>query len=300
MKKVTSLVILLAMILLARDGSAQQPAHSKVIITGTRFTYPVVEKWVTEFKKTHPDVAIALAPLGTPAADSANLRIVSHDIAPADLKAGDTYVAVAKYGLLTIANAKSPLVPYYQNKGLQEADVDKLFFTTTPGTFKNYVVYTRQQESCAPTTFASQHGHTFADLSGTKIPGDDKALFNAMKKDSLGISYNNLGYVYDIQTRKLNAGITILPVDLNRNGKIDADEQFYTTLDEVIRKFETTSNPLLSVEDVNMLYAKNTTNPDIAVFLNWVLTEGQKYNHETGFLNFNPDELNKQKLALKK
>jgi phosphate transport system substrate-binding protein len=300
MKKLTTFIILLAMLFSARHGSAQQPIHNKVIITGTRFTYPVVEKWVTEFKKTHPNVAIALAPLGTPAADSANVKIVSHDIAPSDLKAGDTYVALAKYGLLTIANAKSPLVPYYQNKGLQEADVDKLFFTTTPGTFKNYVVYTRQQESCAPTTFASQHGHTFADLSGTKISGDDKALFNAMKKDSLGISYNNLGYVYDIQTRKLNAGIAILPVDLNRNGKIDADEQFYNTLDDVIRKFETTSNPLLSVEDVNFVYAKNTSNPDITVFLNWVLTEGQKYNHEIGFLNFNSEELNKQKLALVK
>jgi len=299
MKRIILPILLAMAVLSTTHVSAQQGKHSKVVITGTRFTYPLIEQWVKEFKKTHPDVVISLAPLGTPAADSANLKIVSHDIAASDLKAGETYVSVAKYGLLTIANAKSPLVPYYQNKGLQESDVDKLFFTNTPGTFKNYVVYTRQQESCAPTTFASKYGHSFADLSVTKIPGDDKALFNAMKQDSLGISYNNLGYVYDIHTRKLNAGIAILPVDLNRNGKIDADEQFYSTLDDVIKKFETTTNTLLSAEEVNLIYSKTSLNGDIQVFLNWVLTEGQQYSHATGFLHFNADELNKQKLALK-
>jgi phosphate transport system substrate-binding protein len=294
------MLILLVLVLSVKNTYSQQPQTNKVIITGTRFTYPIIEKWIAEFKKTHPDVNIALAPLGTSGADSANLKIVSHDLVTTDLKEGDAYIAVAKYGLLSIANSKSPLVGYYKNRGLQEADINKLFFTDNTGTIKNYVVYTRQQKSCAPISFANNYGHSFDDLSGTKIQGDDKALLYALKKDSLGISYNNLGYVYDVNTRKIVDNIAVLPVDLNHNGKIDSDEQFYNSLDEVIAKYETIQNKLLATEDVNVIYSQKSANPNIQLFLNWVLTDGQKYNHAVGFLNFNSIELNKQKIALQK
>ena len=276
-----------------------QNSNDKVIITGTRFTYPIIEKWIYEFKKSYPDVPVSLAPLGSPAADSANLKISSHDIEKSDLKEGDNYVAVAKYGLMPIANAKSPLVPYYKNKGLQEKDINELFFTDNSTKDKNYVVYTREKKSCAPISFAAYYGHSFLELSGVKVPGDDKDLLKALKKDSLGVSYNNLGYVYNVRTRKLEEGIAVLPLDLNHNGKIDSDENYYATLDEVIKKYENTQSKLLATEDVNIIYSKTSPTPNITVFLNWVLNEGQKYNHEVGFLNFNASELNKQKIALK-
>lgn len=299
MKK--QLFTLLTIALLTANFTAvKTDADTKIIITGTRFTYPIIEKWIVEFKKTHPTINIRLAPLGSSGADSANLKITSHDILQGDLKEEQTYVAVAKYGLLPIANSKSPLVAYYKDKGLQEADIKELFFTDNTGKSKNYVTYTRESKSCAPISFASYYGYSFSDLSGTKIPGDDKALLQALKKDSLGISYNNLGYVYDIRSRKLAEGIALLPLDLNNNGKVDKDEQFYNTLDEVITKFETTPNKLLVTEDVNIIYQKNSSNPNLQLFLKWVLNEGQKFNHEIGFLNFNSTELSKQKLALQK
>jgi phosphate transport system substrate-binding protein len=282
----------------ASKFSSLKTSNEKVIVTGTRFTYPVIAKWISEFKKTHPNVSIQLAPLGSPAADSANLKIVSHDIAKADLKEGEHYIALAKYGLLPIANTKSPLVTQYKDKGLQEKDIEELFFTEHIGQKNNYVVYTREQKSCAPISFASNFGHAFTDLYGIKVRGDDKALLTALQKDSLGISYNNLGYVYDVNTRKLVDRIAVLPVDLNHNGRIDADESFYTSLDEVIAKYECTYTTLLATEDVNVVYAK-TPSPDRDLFLHWVLNEGQQYNHVVGFLNFTGTELYKQKLALK-
>lgn len=292
------LISALSAFILSAADFAFKASNRKVIVTGTRFTYPIIEKWILEFKKEHPEVPVQLAPLGTPAADSANLKIVSHDLSAKDLKEGETYLALAKYGLLPIANAKSPLVSYYKSKGLQEKDIENLFFTEHIGEKINYKVYTREQKSCAPISFAGNFGHDFSELSGTKIPGDDKALLNALRLDSLGISYNNLGYVYDIRTRKLAEGIQVLPVDLNHNGKIDADESF-STLDEVIKHYESTNSKLLATEDVNVIYSKKAENPSLVLFLNWILNEGQQYNHAVGFLNFNASELDKQKLALK-
>ncbi|MDB5258001.1 MAG: hypothetical protein JWM14_2696 [Chitinophagaceae bacterium] len=300
MKKLT-IILFIASVLLGKILQAQSISEQKVILTGTRFTYPIIEKWIAEFKKTHPSVSIKLAPLGSPAADSANIRISGQDVIEKNLNPGETHVALAKYGLLAIANAKSPLVNSYKNKGLQESDINKLFFMDHISTTKEkeYVVYTREQKSCAPVSFASSYGHTFEELAGTKVKGDDKALLNALRADSLGISYNNLGYVYDVKTRKLVEGVSVLPFDLNHNGRIDADEKFYNTLDEVIAKYETTANKLLATEEVSVIYSTTKSNAAIDLFLNWVLTDGQKFNHELGFLNFNAGELDQQKLTVK-
>jgi phosphate transport system substrate-binding protein len=293
--------LLLTLTITASQFAYTDSANDKVILTGTRFTYPIIEKWIAEFKKVHPDVNVSLAPLGSAAADSANVRISGQDVIEKNLNPGETHIALAKYGLLAIANAKSPLVASYKNKGLQESDINKLFFMDHISTSKEkeYVVYTREQKSCAPVSFASSYGHTFEELAGTKVKGDDKALLNALRADSLGISYNNLGYVYDVKNRKLVDGIAVLPFDLNHNGRVDADEKFYNSLDEVIAKYETTTNKLLATEEVSVIYSTTKYNAAIDLFLNWVLTDGQKYNHELGFLNFNAAELNQQKLAFK-
>ena len=54
----------------------------------------------------------------------------------------------------------------------------------------------------------------------------DPGLAQAVKKDVTGIGYNNLAYLYDLKTRKQVAGVHALPIDVNGNGKIDADENF--------------------------------------------------------------------------
>ena len=60
------------------------------------------------------------------------------------------------------------------------------------------------------------------DLLGIGVFGDP-GLNEAVRKDALGIGFNNINYAYDATTLKPMAGTAILPIDLNDNGKIDAD-----------------------------------------------------------------------------
>ena len=45
---------------------------------------------------------------------------------------------------------------------------------------------------------------------------------------------NNIGYAYHDKTHKPTKGITIVPMDVNGNGKLDEEEKFYGTLDELM------------------------------------------------------------------
>ena len=110
-----------------------------------------------------------------------------------------------------------------------------------------------------------------------------------MKQDVNGVSYNNLGFIYDLKTRKLIDSIAIVPIDFNENGKIDANERIYGTLDNVLTYAEKTNSTKLLIEEVHVLYDQNNSNKEVAKFLKWVLISGQQFNHDFGFINLLAD-----------
>jgi phosphate transport system substrate-binding protein len=72
---------------------------------------------------------------------------------------------------------------------------------------------------------------------------------------------------------------------LNGNGKIDADENIYATLDDVLNFLSTSPNNIVPQDNVNIVINKNTTNKNVLDFLNWIITEGQQYNRSYGFFD---------------
>jgi len=262
--------------------------HEKksITITGTRFFYPLVEKWAEEFKKENPDVDIIVR-FGLQNAD------ISMTGTPVDKENPDKgkYTVVSKFAVVPIINGQNPAWTELQKRGLSETDFEKIYFrgdqqlnsfAINSGITVPIRVYTRG--ACASATFSRHFGKQINDLANldTKI-ADDEVLLQNVLNDSLGVAYNNLGFVYDLQTRKQKPGIKVVPVDLNGNGKIDNDENFYDNLDQLIQKLETGHIDLPPVGKMVFIYKEDK--PEVKAFVNWVQTKGQQYNHSLGFLN---------------
>jgi phosphate transport system substrate-binding protein len=79
--------------------------------------------------------------------------------------------------------------------------------------------------------------------------------------------------------------IAIVPIDFNENGRIDASEQIYGTLDSVLQFAEKTPHPKLLIEHVNVIIRKSDPDNEVIGFLQWVLGKGQRFNHAYGFIN---------------
>jgi phosphate transport system substrate-binding protein len=260
--------------------------ENKVInITGTRFFYPLVEKWAAEFKKEHPDVDIVVK-FGLQNSD------ISMTGTPVDKENPEKgiYTVVSKFAVVPIINEHNPAWGDLQKRGLSESDFEKIYFRgdqqqNTFATNSGIVpirVYTRG--ACASATFSRHFGKQINDLANldTKI-ADDNVLLQNVLNDSLGVAYNNLGFVYDLQTRKQKPGIKVVPVDLNGNGKIDSDENFYDNLDQLIKKLETARVDLPPVGKMVFVYKEDK--PEVKDFVNWIQSKGQQFNHSFGFLN---------------
>ena len=113
----------------------------------------------------------------------------------------------------------------------------------------------------------------------------------AVSKDKLGIGYNNIAYAYDAKTKKPNPGIRIIPLDLNNNGKIDSEENFYNTLDEIVNAIAEGKYPSPPARELYFVTKNKPIKPIVKEFIKWILTDGQKYVNESGYINLKKDKL---------
>jgi phosphate transport system substrate-binding protein len=152
-------------------------------------------------------------------------------------------------------------------------------------------VYTRSDAAGAAETWAKYFGKKQEDLQGVAVFGDP-GLALAVKKDPLAIGFNNIVYVYDAKTKQATNGVIPLPIDLNNNGKIDPDENFYGNIDQLVNAIASGKYPSPPARDLFFLTKGIPKNPLVKDFIKWVLTTGQKYVKEAGYISLPKDKIN--------
>ncbi len=269
-------------------------------ITGTRLAHPLFRQWIIEYSKTHKHAHFELS--SKIPADSADILIASYAVQPNELKEGQQIISVSRYVQLPVVNSRRADLQSLQEKGFTEQAFRQVYFADTrnnkPDKFTNlFTVYTREKPACATRAFATHFGNQPKDIQGVGVAGDDRTLLDAVKNDTNAISYNNLGFIYNLQSRKVIDSIAVVPIDINENGKIDADEKIYNTLDEVVAYAQKHRSNKLVIESVNIIIKKKNPNVVITDFITWILKQGQQYSNAYGFLQL-PDALVEDELAI--
>jgi len=300
MKKITSLVFTLLVIasLSSIKIIAQPKAELKgnISISGAFALYPLTIKWAEEFRKIHPNVKfdISAGGAGKGMTDAlskmVDIGLVSREINPEEVKKGASAIAVTKDAVIPTISAVNPVIKDILANGLDRETAINIFITGKVKTWGQAIgiksaipirIYTRSDACGAGETWAKYLGKKQEDLLGVGVFGDP-GLAQAVTKDPSGIAYNNIGYVYDAKTKKLNPGIKVLPLDVNNNGKVDADENFYNTMDELVNAIATGKYPSPPARDLYFVTYGKPLKPELVEFIRWALIEGQKLAFENG------------------
>lgn len=289
------------------------PTDNKITLSGAFALYPLAVKWSDEYRKTHPSVKIDITAGGAGKgmtdvlSGMVDIGMVSREVYADETKKGALSFAVARDAVVAVINPNNPAIKDILVKGLKKDAGNNIWIT---GKYKSFSqafgvksaapmhVYTRSDACGAAEVWAKFFGKKQEDLLGSGVYGDP-GLALAVKKDPLGIGYNNIGYAYDHTTKKQLSGICVVPLDLNNNGKIDADENFYNSMDDLINAISKGKYPSPPARDLYFVTKGKPTNKACADFIKWVLTEGQKYVHETGYIGIAPDKLAKESAKLK-
>ena len=276
-------------------GAENLSANNKrkvVVVTGVRFAYPLVQKWIDDYNAAQPDVQIIIESRGS--ADPLSDILVEAYEPDEATKKNREYLYVARYAVLPVANSHSAFSQTYRAKGLTRGLIGQLYFHDLYADpdkqikiKEPFTIYTRLQKAGAPIAFTKFFGFEQKDIGGKAIAGSDEHLLKAILRDSSAVSYLPLTLAYDHNNRKPVNGLTVLPVDLNGNDRVSDDEKFYDNLETVIERIENAEAKELKNLPVAFLHLsvdkKNATSEAID-FLKWVNQNGQATLHQFGYL----------------
>ena len=275
-----------------------------VRVTGVRFAYPLVQKWIDDFNKEYPDIQVIIEFRGSSDPSQYDILIEAYEHTE-ELKNNREYVYIARYAILPVANSSSEFAAKYADKGLNKDLIVQLFFHDIYADKENqkeikdaYTIYTRLQKAGVPIAFSKYFGFEQKNIQGKAIAGADEHLLKAILRDSIGLSYLPLSLIYDSETKRVKNGLTVLPVDLNGNDKVNDDEKFYEELSVVTERFDNASPKQIKnvpTEYLHLSVNKKGVSVDAITFLRWVVRNGEKDLHDFGYLKPEPQKLEKDK-----
>jgi phosphate transport system substrate-binding protein len=284
---------------------AQQKLEGQITLSGAFALYPMAVKWAEEFKKVNPGVKIDISAggAGKGITDVLNnmveIGMVSRDVYPEEIKKGAFPIAVTKDAVVPVISAKNPVLNEILAKGLKKEAGNDIWVTGKSKTWAAAFginskvplhIYTRSDACGAAEIWAKYFGKKQEDLLGSGVYSDP-GLALAVKKDPLGIGFNNIGYAYDFTTKQQMDGIRVLPLDLNGNGRIDPDENYYDSMDGIINAIASGKYPSPPARDLYFVTMGKPSNQVLTEFIKWILTDGQKFVRETGYINLPQDKI---------
>jgi len=287
--------------------SADGKLSGTVSISGAFALYPITVKWAEEFQKLNPDVTIDISAGGAgkgmtdALSGMVDLGMFSRGISDEEKAKGVWWIAVTKDAVLPTVNAKNPFIAQLLEKGLTRQQFIDIFITGKIKTWGECLgtnntqkinVFTRSDACGAAEMWGKYLGKNQEGIQGTGVFGDP-GIADVVKKDIYSVGYNNVIFVYDFKSRKKYEGMEIIPIDLDANGKIDDNERFYATIDDIMKAIQENKFPSPPARDLYLVSKGKPQNVACAAFIKWILTDGQKFVKEAGYV-----ELTKEKIDL--
>jgi phosphate transport system substrate-binding protein len=285
--------------------SQNSDLNGTITVSGAFALYPLMTRWGEEYQKIHPNVQFDISGGGAGKgmtdvlSGAVDIGMVSRAVKPEEESQGAYAIGVAKDAVFPVVNADNPVIDNIMAMGITQNTLRKIFITGEIKTWGEVVgrpeitdeidVYTRSDSAGAADIWALfLGGKGQADLLGIGVNGDP-GLLDAVINDRLGIGYNNLGFAFDQATGKLPPGAIVAPIDGNNNYRADVDE-IISTLAQATDAVASGRYPSPPARVLNLV-TKGKPTGLVQSFITWILTDGQVFVPETGYVQLPPDLL---------
>lgn len=287
-----------------------------ISISGAFALYPIVVLWSEDFKAIHPNVRFNISAGGAGKGitdvltNMVDIGLVSRDLHQQEIDKGAYPIFVAKDAVIgTISNAH-PNFELIATRGLTRQELIDVFVTRKHRNWNDIdarfvsepiEVYTRSDAAGAAETWAKFLGVNQEDLKGIGIFGDP-GIAQAIKDRPLSIGFNNINYLYDLKTKQVSTGLAVIPIDINQNGQIDPEEDFYGTLPDLTKAVADNRYPSPPARDLMfVIHEGQQNNVLLKTFIEFVLEkEQQGYLLENGYVPLNDDAIAIENIKLLK
>ena len=297
-KKIVGAAALILVVGLGAYSLLAKPREETIAVSGAFALYPLMIEWSEQYGETHPQVRFEISAGGAgkgmtdTLSELVDIGMVSREIYQAEVDKGAFWVAVARDAVVVTVSSDNPVLGDLLAKGVTAEKLKGVFMTGEVTTWGQLVdrpevtdainVYTRSDACGAAVTIAKYMGYEQEDLLGVGIFGDP-GLAEAVRTDPLSMGYNNVNYAYDMESGKAVEGVTVVPLDIDGNGLVDEGEDFYGERGDMIASIRDGSYPSPPARDLYLVTKEGFSGATLD-FVKWVLTEGQGYAEESGYV----------------
>ena len=275
-----------------------------ITISGAFALYPLMVRWGEEYQKLHPGVQFDISAGGAgkgmtdALAGAVEIGMVSRAVSPEEEAKGAFWVEVVKDAVFPTISPQNPVYADLMAKGITQEIFVGIFITGEITTWGQVVgrpevtdaihVYTRSDACGAAEVWAKFLGGAQENLLGIGV-SSDPGLLDVVIKDPLGIGYNNLNYAFDANTGLPVAGAAVVPVDANGNSTADPEE-LLDTKEKAIAAVATGLYPSPPARALNLV-TLGKPSALVQAFIQWILTDGQQYISEVGYIPLTAEQL---------
>ena len=289
----------------AASAAAVTDEETVIAMSGAFALFPIVTVWAEQYQAAHPNVQIDIQAGGAGKgmtdvlSGAVDVAMVSREIREEEAAQEAFGVPVTIDAVIGTFNGDNPYRDQILAQGINPETGAAIWLTGDTTTWGQFLgtdaadpinVYTRSDAAGAAEMWAKYvGGQAQEELGGTAVNADP-GLAEAVRQDTLGVGYNNIGFAYDPNTLEPIAGLQILPLDLNGDGQISEDEDFYGTRDQLTAAIAEGRFPSPPAR-VLYLVTKGKPSAAVADFYRYILTEGQALVGDAGYVLLNAEQL---------
>ncbi|ELY53408.1 PstS family phosphate ABC transporter substrate-binding protein [Natronolimnohabitans innermongolicus] len=283
---------------------------SDIRISGGVGPLPMMQVWADKYEsETGVGIDVSGGGTGVGVSDVMNeqvdIAMMGREPDEGEIDRGLFAVAMLIDTVVGTINVDNPVYDELREHGLTRAELEGVF-TREITNWDELVdadidepiyVYGRSDSSAAYKQWGNFLGgeddsyteNELEDFADGNFDGDQQVA-QAINNDALGISMNNLNYVYDYNTGDLEMNIRPIPLDLDESGTLSAEEDYYETRDDFLTAVEEGFYPAPPAREM-FIAANEEFEDEAADFAAWVLTEGQQYVRENGYAPISDERL---------
>lgn len=278
------------------DASASNiTTKSSLEIMSTPELMKLTTNWVKEYKKLYPDADISVSELNEKV-DFTHLSFISGEYTESLSGESTWKMAVGRDAIVHIYNTKNPYADAIKTQGFTADRLAQLF--ANPNN-QNWGILNPEYINPIEVSFAgnseilnqmAEFLKLNSDEINVKAVNNTSSLIQSVQQNIYGLGVCRLVDIIDQESGTFMANIGILPIDRNRNGKIDHFENIYETPDAFTRGIWTGKYPVTLTGNIYAVAATQPTDETTVALLTWINGQGQDMLNLYGFSDLSSNE----------
>ncbi|OFY51709.1 MAG: hypothetical protein A2W85_08640 [Bacteroidetes bacterium GWF2_41_31] len=257
--------------------------------------FNVATIWVDEYTHMNPGAKIKLeradaAALNQTISNPGHIGFVTNEFVP-DFKSKSVWrLAIGRDIVVPIMSADNQFISEISQRGISPEKFAKVLADTSNQTWGNALNSDQSTliksycigESSIRSYLAEFIKTSSQNMNIKEVSGIDK-LLNEIQNDKNAIGFCRLVDILDDNSQEIVKGISLIPIDMNGNHKVDFFEDIYHNSTDLARGIWIGKYPKALFHSIYSVAGTQPTGSNELAFLNWILTDGQKHLYTSGY-----------------